>query len=196
MYNILIMHKQTIKTIKTTSKKGKKITYFAFYGTWKFWQATSDEQYTKCTWRKRNSLWKMNWLHQDSITSGMEIVEPPIEETELPYFVGIACVAENGEYEGSDSRPAWTLAANKVLGNEFVKACSNKIAKWVPRRRKFWWKLKCSSFDSLVLHWPTAPSSHGKSRHYRFYLSRVCKTENNSWKSIDTLGKIVNYHLY
>lgn len=56
----------------------------------------------------------------------MEIVEPPIEETELPYFIAIACVAEKGKYERSVSRPAWALAANKVLGNEFVKACSKQ----------------------------------------------------------------------
>lgn len=68
----------------------------------------------------------------------MEIVEPPIEETEVPYFIAIACVAENGEYERSDSRLAWTLAANKVLGNEFVNACSNKIEKWAHQWRKLW----------------------------------------------------------
>lgn len=49
----------------------------------------------------------------------MEIDEPPTDETELPYFAGIACV-ENGEYERSDSLPAWTFVVNKLLGKELL----------------------------------------------------------------------------
>lgn len=52
--------------------------------------------------------------------------EPLMEDTVLPYFVGIDCVIEKGEYGSSDSLAGWAFAANRVLGNEFVYACCCK----------------------------------------------------------------------
>lgn len=54
--------------------------------------------------------------------SGMEMVEPLIEDTVLLYFVGIDCVIGNGEYGRSDSLTGRTVDANKLLGNAFVYA--------------------------------------------------------------------------
>ena len=71
-------------------------------------------------------------------TSGMEMVEPPMEDTVLPYFDGIDCVMGNGEYGRSDSLTGWTLAANKALGNEFVCACRSKGKKKVRTNKKIY----------------------------------------------------------
>lgn len=51
------------------------------------------------------------------------MVEPLIEDTALPYFVGIDCVIGKGEYGRSDSLAGGTVDANKLLGNELVYAC-------------------------------------------------------------------------
>lgn len=56
-------------------------------------------------------------------TSDIEIAEPPIEETEFPYFGGTDCDTGNGEYWRSVSLLGWTLAGDKVLGNAFVYDC-------------------------------------------------------------------------
>lgn len=53
----------------------------------------------------------------------METVELLMEDTALPYFVGIVCVVGKGEYGRSDSLTGLPLAANKELGNVFVYAC-------------------------------------------------------------------------
>lgn len=55
--------------------------------------------------------------------------EPLMEDTVLPYFVGIDCVIEKGEYGSSDSLAGWAFAANRVLGNEFVYPCCCKSQK-------------------------------------------------------------------
>lgn len=56
-------------------------------------------------------------------TSGMETVKLLMEDTALPYFVGIVCVVGKGEHGRSDSLTGLPLAANKELGNVFVYAC-------------------------------------------------------------------------
>lgn len=73
--------------------------------------------------KKLKSRVKLQQDRAGGNTSAMEMVEPLIEETVLPYLVGIDCVTGKGEYGMSDSLPGLTFAANRVLGNEFVYAC-------------------------------------------------------------------------
>lgn len=83
--------------------------------------------YAKTNWDKGTryiqleqnfSATKFTW-----VTSDMEIAEPPIEETELPYLADNDCAIENGENWRSDSLLEVTFDDSSVLCNGVVYDC-------------------------------------------------------------------------